>query len=102
MPANCPALPVISCLPHLWKTFRSKPNAIPVDTKTVRLPTGIVFAIDRIPHREREIPTSVDWIKFTVQMFFSMLSVSTFCTFWGRCGQVANKAISLKSLPRGL
>jgi len=61
---------------HLWKTFRSKPNAIPVDTKTVRLPTGtafafrpeccsdsqrngvrlqtgIAFAIDRIPHQSQ-------------------------------------------------
>src|SRR6266571_4125926 len=31
------ALPAV----RLWKTFRSKPNAIPVDDKTVRLPTGI-------------------------------------------------------------
>ena len=30
---------------HLWETFRSKPNAIPVDTKTVLLPTGTTFAV---------------------------------------------------------
>jgi hypothetical protein len=29
---------------RLWKTFRSKPNAIPGRTKSVRLPTGTVFA----------------------------------------------------------
>ena len=29
---------------RLWKTFRSKPNAIPGRTKSFRLPTGTVFA----------------------------------------------------------
>jgi hypothetical protein len=43
MPGHCPAL--LSALAvRLWKTFRSKPNSIPADKKTVRLPTGTAFA----------------------------------------------------------
>ena len=72
MPGHCPASlrpPAV----RLWKTFRSKPNTIPVDDKNVfafppesafafrteccsesqrngvRLQTGIAFAFDRIP-----------------------------------------------------
>jgi len=60
MPGDCPAALPPPAL-HLWKTFRSKPNAIPVaDTKCspsqrngVRLQTGIAFAIDRIPQGGR-------------------------------------------------
>jgi hypothetical protein len=63
---------------HLWKTFRSKPNAIPVDeqncspsyrnrvhlptgmlfgitTNGVQLQTGIVFTFDRIPHKVQTV-----------------------------------------------
>src|ERR1700694_3859370 len=74
MPVNCP-VPLHLPTAHLWKTFRSKPNAIPPgDSKLfafptgivftfrpeccpesqrnrVRLHTGIAFAFDRIPHR---------------------------------------------------
>jgi hypothetical protein len=30
----------------LWKTFRSKLNTIPVNIKTVHLPTGTAFTFD--------------------------------------------------------
>jgi hypothetical protein len=52
MPGNCPAwLPPTAA--RLWKTFRSKPNAIPVGNKNcspshrnrVRLQTGMLFGI---------------------------------------------------------
>src|SRR6266568_1130014 len=52
LPGNCPAsLPPTAA--HLWKTFRSKLNAIPVDEQNcspshrnhVHLPTGMLFGI---------------------------------------------------------
>ena len=43
MPGYCPA-PLTPSAVRLWKTFRSKLNAIPEDDKTVRLPTGIAFS----------------------------------------------------------
>ncbi len=57
MPGYCPA-PLAPPAIRLWKTFRSKPNTIPVEGKkcspshrnAVRLQTGIAFAFDRIPH----------------------------------------------------
>jgi hypothetical protein len=49
MPGNCPASLGPTAV-RLWKTFRSKLNAIPVMGETVRLPTGIAFTFDRIPH----------------------------------------------------
>ena len=43
MPVNCP-VPLHLPTAHLWKTFRSKPNAIPPgDSKLFAFPTGIVF-----------------------------------------------------------
>jgi hypothetical protein len=74
MPGNCPAS-LCPLAAGLWKTFRSKPNAIPLgDSKLfafppelvfifrpeccsesqrngVRLQTGIAFAFDRIPQQ---------------------------------------------------
>ena len=52
MPGNCPAS-LRPTAAHLWKTFRSKPNAIPVDEQNcspshrnrVHLPTGMLFGI---------------------------------------------------------
>jgi hypothetical protein len=38
----------------LWKTFRSKPNAIPVADKTDRFPTGIAFTLGRISPESKE------------------------------------------------
>lgn len=43
MPGDCPAVAAPARV-RLWKTFRSKPNAIPVADKGVRLATGTVFA----------------------------------------------------------
>src|SRR5437660_4033977 len=52
LPGNCPAsLPPTAA--HLWKTFRSKPNTIPVDEQNcspshrnrVHLQTGMLFGI---------------------------------------------------------
>jgi len=48
MPGNCPAS-LRPTAARLWKTFRSTPNAIPAEGKTVRPPTGIAFTFDRIP-----------------------------------------------------
>jgi len=80
------------CGSPLWKTFRSKPNAIPVDDKNCspstgigvrlqtgmlfgfitewwsRLQTGIAFAFDRIPQ-----PTDC-WV------LGGLLGVSRFCS----------------------
>jgi len=52
MPRHCPALLRPSSV-HLWKTFRSKPNTIPVDGQNcspshrnrVHLQTGMLFGI---------------------------------------------------------
>ncbi len=57
MPGNCPAWLPPSAV-RLWKTFRSKPNTIPLEGRKcspserngVRLHNGIAFAFDRIPH----------------------------------------------------
>jgi hypothetical protein len=67
LPGNCPAsLPPPAA--HLWKTFRSKLNAIPVDEQNcspshrnrVHLQPGIAFTFDRIPHRSKTGMTSRD------------------------------------------
>src|SRR5712691_6374466 len=52
LPGNCPAS-LRPTAAHLWKTFRSKLNAIPVDEQNcspshrnhVHLPTGMLFGI---------------------------------------------------------
>jgi hypothetical protein len=62
MPGYCPA-----CSPplvRLWKTFRSKPNTIPVGEQNcsssqrngVCFQSGIAFAFDRIPQLLLEVP----------------------------------------------
>jgi hypothetical protein len=53
---------------RLWKTFRSKPNAIPVGDKNcspshrngVRLQTETVFTFDRIPQQSDKQPSSAE------------------------------------------
>src|SRR6202453_464197 len=86
MPRYCPALLRPSSV-HLWKTFRSKPNTIPVDEQNcspshrngVRLQTGMLFGFttewcspsDR--NRVRLRPDSPNWFTSAGMIFLVSL-----------------------------
>jgi hypothetical protein len=86
MPRYCPAL-LRPSLVHLWKTFRSKPNTIPVDEQNcspshrngVRLQNGMLFGFtpewcspsDR--NRVRLRPDSPSWNRNDIEFDFDFV-----------------------------
>ena len=120
MPRYCPALLRLSSV-HLWKTFRSKPNTIPVDEQNcssshrnrVHLQTGMLFGItteccsasDRNRVHLRPDSPLAGFLKILPVFFLVLPGVIAYVLFRDQIGTSSNQTLPVlinQLLPTGL